>query len=62
MAKTCGQKYSWANVLTKYAIVFWNNDEATVIDIGVFGLLMTIKFLSDQINYLKIIEIDASDG
>lgn len=33
-------KYSWANVLTKYAIVFWEKDEATVIDIGVFGLLM----------------------
>lgn len=33
-------KYSWANVLTKYAIVFWDNDEATVIDLGVFGLLM----------------------
>ena len=33
-------KYSWANVLTKYAIVFWNTDEATVIDISIFGLLM----------------------
>ncbi len=33
-------KYSWANVLTKYAIVFWDKDEATVIDISVFGLLM----------------------
>ncbi|MCW0221113.1 MAG: hypothetical protein OJI67_22480 [Prosthecobacter sp.] len=33
-------KYSWANVLTKYAIVFWEKDEATVIDISVFGLLM----------------------
>ena len=33
-------KYSWANVLTKYAIVFWENDEATVIDLGAFGLLM----------------------
>jgi hypothetical protein len=33
-------QYSWADVLTKYAIVFWNNDEATVIDLGVFGLLM----------------------
>ena len=33
-------QYSWANVLTKYAIVFWKNDEATVIDLGVFGLLM----------------------
>jgi len=33
-------KYSWANVLTKYAIIFWDNDEATVIDLGVFGLLM----------------------
>ena len=33
-------KYSWANVLTKYAIVFWNKDEATVIDISIFGLLM----------------------
>ena len=33
-------KYSWANVLTKYAIVFWSQDEATVIDIGVFGMNM----------------------
>jgi hypothetical protein len=33
-------KYSWAKVLTKYAIIFWNNEEATVIDVGVFGLLM----------------------
>jgi hypothetical protein len=33
-------KYSWADVLTKYAIVFWDNDEAIVIDLGVFGLLM----------------------
>ena len=33
-------KYSWANVLTKYAIVFWDKDEATVIDISIFGLLM----------------------
>ena len=33
-------KYSWANVLTKYAIVFWNQNESTVIDISVFGLLM----------------------
>jgi hypothetical protein len=33
-------KYSWAKVLTKYAIVFWDKDEATVIDIGTFGLLM----------------------
>jgi hypothetical protein len=33
-------KYSWANVLTKYAIVFWSQEEATVIDIGVFGLNM----------------------
>jgi ribosomal protein S8E len=33
-------KYSWANVLTKYAIVFWAKEEATVIDIGVFGLHM----------------------
>ncbi len=33
-------KYSWANVLTKYAIVFWDNDEATVIDISVFGLIL----------------------
>ena len=33
-------KYSWANVLTKYAIVFWDKDEATVIDISVFGLIM----------------------
>lgn len=33
-------KYSWANVLTKYAVVFWNTGEATVIDISVFGLIM----------------------
>ena len=33
-------KYSWANVLTKYAIVFWDQDEATVIDLGMFRLLM----------------------
>ena len=33
-------KYSWANVLTKYAIIFWSKDETTVIDIGVFGLHM----------------------
>lgn len=33
-------KYRWADVLTKYAIVFWDNDEATVIDISVFGLNM----------------------
>jgi len=32
-------KYRWADVLTKYAIVFWGKDEATVIDLGVFGLL-----------------------
>ena len=25
-------KYAWANVLTKYAIVFWNKDDATVVD------------------------------
>jgi hypothetical protein len=33
-------KYSWANVLTKYAIVFWDNDQATVIDVGVLGLVI----------------------
>lgn len=33
-------KYSWADVLTKYAIVFWDKNESTVIDISVFGLLM----------------------
>ena len=33
-------KYSWANLLTKYAIVFWDRDEATVIDISIFGLLL----------------------
>lgn len=33
-------RYSWANVLTKYAIVFWDKDEATVIDISVFGFIM----------------------
>ncbi len=33
-------KYSWANVLTKYAVVFWEGDEATVIDISGFGLVM----------------------
>ncbi|MNV36676.1 hypothetical protein D3C71_1281640 [compost metagenome] len=33
-------KFSWANVLTKYAVVFWKQDEATVIDLGIFGLLM----------------------
>lgn len=33
-------KYSWANVQTKYAVVFWDKEEATVIDLGVFGLLM----------------------
>lgn len=33
-------KYPWANVLTKYAIVFWNQNEATVIDISIFGLMM----------------------
>lgn len=33
-------EYTWANVLTKYAIVFWSQDEATVIDIGVFGMSM----------------------
>ena len=33
-------KYAWANVLTKYAIVFWNKDDATVVDISIFGLLM----------------------
>ena len=33
-------KYSWAQVLDKYAIVFWDRDEATVINLGVFGFLM----------------------
>ena len=33
-------RYNWANVLTKYAVVFWDNDSATVIDLGVFGMLM----------------------
>jgi hypothetical protein len=33
-------KYSWAQVLDKYAIVFWDKDEATVINLGVFGFLM----------------------
>lgn len=32
-------KYIWANVLDKYAIVFWSQDEATIINLGVFGLL-----------------------
>jgi hypothetical protein len=33
-------KYSWASVVSKYAIVFWDNDEATVIDLGVLGFYM----------------------
>ena len=33
-------KYSWAQVLDKYAIVFWAKDEATVINLGVFGFYM----------------------
>ncbi len=33
-------KYSWAKVTSKYAIVFWKQDEATVIDLGVFGFLI----------------------
>ena len=33
-------KYSWANVLDKYAIVFWSKEEAVVINLGAFGFLM----------------------
>lgn len=33
-------KFRWADPTSKYAIVFWKQDEATVIDLGPLGLYM----------------------
>lgn len=33
-------KFGWANPLDKYAIAFWNQEEAVVINLGPFGFLM----------------------
>jgi len=42
--------YSWANVKSKYAIVFLANDQSTVIDLGVLGLLIETDTIGVDLN------------